>query len=178
MVWCAWLQNFAPASLHSRSKKNTGRFLLGHALPIVQKIEDRLKKIPGVSKVTTAGSIRRMQETVGDIDTLVTARHPEKVMEEFVAMPEVIEVIARGPTKTSVRLNLGINADIRVVASESFGAALQYFTGDKNHNIELRKIAIEKGFKLNEYGLFSAKNEKKLVGKTEGEIYKKLGMIP
>src|SRR3989339_709983 len=138
------------------SKKNTGRFLLGHALPIVQKIEDRLKKIPGVSKVTTAGSIRRM--------------------EEFVAMPEVIEVIAPGPTKTSVRLNLGINADIRVVASESFGAALQYFTGDKNHNIELRKIAIEKGFKLNEYGLFSAKNEKKLVGKTEGEIYKKLGM--
>jgi DNA polymerase (family 10) len=155
-------------------KKNTDRFLLGQILPIVEKIEDRLKKIKGVDKVITAGSIRRMQETIGDIDTLVTARYPERVMEEFINMPEVVEIISKGPTKTSVKLNLGINADIRVLSPEDFGAALQYFTGDKNHNIEVRKIAIAKGYKLNEYGLFEGK--KKIAGKTEEEIYKKLGM--
>jgi len=148
--------------------------LLGVVLPTVREIETRLKKIPGVDKVCTAGSVRRRQETIGDIDTLVTTKYPEKVMDAFVRMPEVLEVLAKGPTKTMVRLKFGINADVRVVKPSEYGSALQYFTGDKNHNIELRKIAIEKGLKLNEYGVFRGK--KRLGGKTEEEIYKILGM--
>lgn len=155
-------------------KKNTGRFLLGHVLPIAREIENRLRKIPGVDKVETAGSIRRRQETIGDIDVLMTAKHPEKVMEIFTRMPEVSEILSRGPTKTTVRLKFGIQADVRILPPEDYGAALQYFTGDKNHNIETRKIAIKKGLKLSEYGIFRGK--KKLGGKTEEEIYKILGM--
>ena len=155
-------------------KKSTGRFLLGHVLPIARDIEARLRKIPGVDKVCTAGSVRRRQETIGDIDTLMTAKHPEKVMEIFVRMPEVSEVVSRGPTKTTVRLKSGINADVRILPPKDYGSALQYFTGDKNHNIETRKIAIGKGLKLNEYGIFRGK--KKLGGKTEEEVYKILGM--
>lgn len=155
-------------------KKSHGRYLLGHILPISREIETRLKKIPGVDKVQTAGSIRRRQETIGDIDTLITAKHPEKVMEIFTHMPDVAEIISRGPTKTTVRLKFGIQADVRILPPEDYGAALQYFTGDKNHNIETRKIAIKKGLKLSEYGIFRGK--KKLGGKTEEEIYKILGM--
>ncbi len=155
-------------------KKSKGRFLLGIVLPVVKEIEARLKKIPGVNQVCTAGSVRRRQETIGDIDTLVTTKYPEKIMDAFVKMPEVEEVLAKGPTKTMVRLKFGINADVRVVKPSQYGSALQYFTGDKNHNIELRKIAIEKGLKLNEYGIF--RGEKRLGGKTEEEIYKILGM--
>ncbi|MBU1146423.1 DNA polymerase/3'-5' exonuclease PolX [Patescibacteria group bacterium] len=155
-------------------KKSHGRFLLGHVLPMARDIEERLRKIPGVDKVQTAGSIRRRQETIGDIDTLITAKHPKKVMEIFTRMPEVEEILAEGPTKTTLRLNSGIQADVRILPPEDYGAALQYFTGDKNHNIEVRKIAIKKGLKLNEYGIFRGK--KKLGGKTEEEIYKILGM--
>lgn len=155
-------------------KKSHGRFLLGHVLPTAREIENRLKKIPGVDKVQTAGSVRRRQETIGDIDTLITAKHPEKVMEIFTRMPEVDEVLSRGPTKTTVRLKFGIQADVRILPPEDYGSALQYFTGDKNHNIETRKIAIAKGLKLNEYGIFRGK--RKLGGKTEEEIYKILGM--
>jgi len=155
-------------------KKSTGRFLLGIVLPVVRDIEGRIKKIHGVDKVCTAGSVRRRQETIGDIDTLVTTKHPKRIMDAFVKMPEVEEVLARGPTKTTVRLNFGINADVRVVKPSEYGSALQYFTGDKNHNIELRKIAIEKGLKLNEYGIFRGK--KRSGGKTEEEIYKILKM--
>ncbi len=155
-------------------KKSHGRFLLGHVLPIAREIEARLGKIPGVDKVQTAGSVRRRQETIGDIDTLITAKHPEKVMEIFTRMPEVDEILSRGPTKTTVRLKFGIQADVRILPPEDYGSALQYFTGDKNHNIETRKIAIGKGLKLNEYGIFRGK--KKLGGKTEEEIYKILGM--
>ncbi|MFA5413686.1 MAG: DNA polymerase/3'-5' exonuclease PolX [Patescibacteria group bacterium] len=155
-------------------KKSRGRYLLGHVLPIAREIENRLRKIPGVDKVETAGSIRRRQETIGDIDTLITAKHPEKVMEIFTHMPEVSEILSRGQTKTTVRLKFGIQADVRILPPEDYGAALQYFTGDKNHNIETRKIAIKKGLKLSEYGIFRGK--KKLGGKTEEEIYKILGM--
>jgi len=154
--------------------KSKGRFLLGDILPVVLSIEEALKKIPGVSQVTTAGSIRRQQETIGDIDILVTAKNPRKVMDIFVALPEVDTVFGKGKTKTNVILKNGINADIRVLDPESYGSALQYFTGDKNHNIKLRIIAEKKGYKLNEYGL--SKGEKKVAGKTEEEIYKKLGM--
>jgi DNA polymerase (family 10) len=115
-----------------------------------------------------------MKETVGDIDILVTTKEPEKVMDTFVSLPEVQAILAKGPTRSSVRLKIGIDADVRVLSPESYGSALQYFTGNKDHNIHLRTIAIKKGYKLNEYGLF--KGEKRIAGKTEEEIYKKLGM--
>jgi DNA polymerase (family 10) len=155
-------------------KKGKGRFLLGNILPVVKNIEETLKKIKGVSQVTTAGSARRMQETIGDIDILVTAKNPRQVMDAFVSLPEVETVFGKGNTKTSVRLKNGINADVRVLDPESYGSALQYFTGDKNHNIKLRILAEKKGYKLNEYGLF--KGEKRIAGKTEEDIYRKLVM--
>ncbi len=165
-------------------KKSRGRFLLGSILPIIHIMEERLRKISGVRQVTTAGSVRRMQETIGDIDILVTAKDPEKVMEVFTKMPEVEHIYGHGPTKTSVRLKQGIDADVRVLPEEVYGAALQYFTGDKIHNIEVRKIAIKKGYKLSEYGLFSVKGgfasggrgKKLIAAKTEEDVYKKLGL--
>jgi DNA polymerase (family 10) len=155
-------------------KQSHGRFLLGSILPVVNKIIDSIRGLPYVKSAEFVGSIRRMQETVGDLDILVISDEPEKVMEFFVGMPEVQEKLVEGLTKTSVRLKLGMDADIRVLPPESFGAALQYFTGDKYHNIALREIAIKKGYKLNEYGLF--KGKKLIAGKTEEDIYKALGM--
>jgi DNA polymerase (family 10) len=155
-------------------RKGKGRFLLGNILPVVERVERALKKIPGVNQVVAAGSVRRMQETIGDIDILATAKKPRQVMEAFAALPEVETVFGKGDTKTNVRLKNGINADIRVLNPENYGSALQYFTGDKNHNIKLRIIAEKKGYKLNEYGLW--KGKKMVAGKTEEEIYKKLGM--
>lgn len=155
-------------------RQSHGRFLLGHILPTVRKILDSLRALPYVKRAELAGSIRRMQETVGDLDILVISDKPSKVMDFFVRMPEVQAVLVRGPTKTSVRLKIGMDADVRVLPPESFGAALQYFTGDKYHNIAVREIAIKKGLKLNEYGLY--KGKKLLAGKTEEEVYEKLGM--
>lgn len=165
--------------------QSQGRFILGFILPTVRKIVDSLRALPEVKRAEFAGSIRRMQETVGDLDILVISNKPSRVMNFFVKMPEVQDIVEKGPTKTSVRLKIGMDADVRVLPPESFGAALQYFTGDKFHNIALREIAIRKGYKLNEYGLFKGNPAKSLrdrgagklvAGKTEEEIYKKLGM--
>jgi len=123
------------------------------------------------------GSIRRRKETVGDGDILATVsseKAGQKVSDFFVNMPEVIHVYSHGKTKSSVKLKNGMDFDLRIVSEESFGAALQYFTGNKAHNIELRKIAINKGLKLNEYGVF--KGKKQIAGKTEEEVYKVLGL--
>lgn len=155
-------------------KKTTNRVPLGQALPLIRKIIDDLKQVKDVKKIVAAGSARRWQETIGDIDLLATSIAPQKIMEAFVALPEVASVYAQGQTKTLVRLKNGLDADLRVVAPEYFGSALQYFTGDKNHNVQLRELAIKKGYKLNEYGLFKA--EKKIAGETEQEIYQKLGL--
>jgi DNA polymerase (family 10) len=155
-------------------RQSQGRFILGFVMPTVRKILDSLRALPEVKRAEFAGSIRRMQETVGDLDILVISNQPSKVMDFFVKMPEVQDVIIKGPTRTSVRLKIGMDADLRVLPPESFGAALQYFTGDKYHNIALREIAIKKGYKLNEYGLF--KGKKLIAGRTEEEIYEKLGM--
>jgi DNA polymerase (family 10) len=172
-------------------KKGQGRMLLGTALPIAREIEKRLRSLPGVGKAITAGSVRRRQETIGDIDVLVTAKNPSVVMDYFVSMPEVETVYGKGETKTSVRLSCGLDADIRVVPEESYGAALQYFTGSKEHNVAVRKIAAALGYKLNEYGLFQTQNSKlktqnhnsklktkfkRIAGATEEEIYQALGL--
>jgi len=143
-------------------KQRSGRFPLGAVLPLMTIIETRLKELTGVKQVAIAGSIRRRKETVGDGDVLVVAAKPDRVMDFFVGMPEVIHVHGKGPTKSSVKLNTGMDVDLRVVPGESWGAALNYFTGSKDHNVALRRIAIEKKLKLNEYGIF--RNEKWVAG--------------
>ena len=155
-------------------KQGSGRFTLGSVLPLILEIEQRLRELPEVSEVVVAGSTRRRKETIGDADILAISRKPEKVMECFVSMPEVLHVQAKGATKSMVKLKNGMDVDLRVVEQESFGAALNYFTGSKDHNVALRRIAQEKGLKLNEYGLF--RGEKRIAGKTEEEVYKALGL--
>ncbi len=156
-------------------KRGKGRFVLGYVLPVLREIEERLGKLPEVKKVDIAGSTRRMKETIGDADFLVVSNKPQKIMDFFTSMPDVAHVYSKGPTKSMVKLKIGLDADIRVVPEKSYGAALQYFTGNKDHNVALRKIAIEKGWKLSEYGVFD-RHDKYLFGKTEEEVYEKLGM--
>ena len=172
------------------SEAAAGRQLLGYILPIADKIVETLSQVPGVRHCTYAGSIRRRQETVGDIDLLATSKNPERVMQAFVDMPLVEAVHEHGKTRSSVRLKIGIDADLRVVPDKVYGATLQYFTGDKKHNVVLREYALSKGYTLNEYGLFilrrGTRDERRgtdehkagrlVVCKTEEEIYKKLGM--
>jgi len=155
-------------------KSRSGRFLLGTILPSILEIEGRLRGVAEIEQVVVAGSIRRRKETIGDADILVVSRKPEKVMDYFVSMPEVGHVLGQGKTKTMVKLRNGMDMDLRVVEEESFGAALCYFTGSKDHNVALRRIAQEKGLKLNEYGLFHG--NKRVAGRTEEEVYKALGL--
>jgi DNA polymerase (family 10) len=156
-------------------KQKKERMLLGIALPQAREIISRLEKVEGVQHVETAGSLRRMKETIGDIDILVTSKHPKSVMGAFVKMPSVKRILAEGETKSAVILKTDLQVDVRVLEPSSFGSALQYFTGNKDHNIKLRTIAIKKGFKLSEYGLFNKKGDK-VAGKTEEEVYKRLGL--
>ena len=154
-------------------KKSGGRRILGYILPEIKAIEKVVQSFPEVEIAIVAGSARRMKETIGDIDIIVVSKKPEKVMERFTLLPQIEYVYARGKTKTLVKLKNGLDADLRVVAKNSFGAALNYFTGSKDHNIALRNIALKKGWKLNEYGLFDGK--KQIAGRTEEDLYKKLG---
>ena len=155
-------------------KRSKGRFLLGDLLPVAEKVLEKLLGVKGVECADMAGSLRRMKETIGDVDLLVISRDPERVMDVFVSMPGVEKIWGKGKTKSSVRMTEGFDMDIRVIAPESYGAALQYFTGSKEHNIALRKIAIDRGFKLSEYGLF--KGSKNIAARTEEEIYRRLGL--
>jgi len=152
------------------------RFPMGLVTPIVEEVVSVLSSIKGVEKVVPAGSYRRCKETVGDLDFLTIAEDREKVITTFTGMPMVSRVIASGGTKASViERNLGIQMDLRVLPSESFGAALQYFTGSKAHNIKLRGIAKDKGLKISEYGVF--KGEKYIAGRTEEEVYRAIGLV-
>jgi len=155
-------------------KRSKGRFLLGEILPEVKEILDKLKSLKEVEQISAAGSVRRMKETIGDVDILITAKNPKKVMDFFAKLPGITKIWGKGTTKSSIRLKEGFDVDLRVVAKKSFGSALQYFTGSKEHNIVLRRIAIEKGMKLNEYGLFRGK--KMVAGWYENGIYKALGL--
>ncbi len=150
------------------------RIPLGIALPIAERIKNTLKNLGGVEMIDVAGSIRRRKETIGDVDILIVSNKPAPIMDCFVNLPDVARIYGKGATKSSVRLKDGIDADLRIVRRESYGAALCYFTGSKEHNVSLRSIAIKKGLKLNEYGLYSG--NKMVAGKTEEEIYKKLGL--
>lgn len=155
-------------------KRSGGRQVLGFALPEIRSIEKMIQSFPEVEQAIVAGSVRRRKETIGDIDILAISKKPEKVMERFGGLPFIAHIYGRGPTKTNVRLKSGLDADIRVVPKQSFGAALNYFTGSKDHNIALREMAMKRGWKLNEYGLF--KGKEMIAGKTEEEIYKRLGL--
>jgi DNA polymerase (family 10) len=155
-------------------KRGKGRLIIGEVYPLVKQIEKRLQHIAGVKNAVAAGSIRRMKETIGDIDYLVAANDPKRVIDFFVKMPEVQEILGMGQAKAFVKLASGIDADLLVVPEESWGAALQYFTGSKEHSVQLRKIAISKDFRLNEWGVF--KGDKRIAGATEEEVYKTLGL--
>jgi DNA polymerase (family X) len=155
-------------------KRGKGRLIIGEVYPLVKQIEKRLQHIAGVKNAVAAGSIRRMKETIGDIDYLVTANDPKQVIDFFVKMPEVQEILGMGQAKAFVKLASGIDADLLVVPEESWGSALQYFTGSKEHSVQLRKIAISKGLRLNEWGVF--KGDKRIAGATEEEVYKTLGL--
>jgi len=155
-------------------RSSTGRHPIKKILPLAEKIVKRLKQIPGVEHCTYAGSLRRKKKDVGDIDLIATSSDPKSVMEAFVYMPEVEAVHEVGETRSSVRLKIGIDADLRVVPDRVFGSTLQYFTGDRRHNILLRERAIKQGYKLNEYGLF--KKGKQIPVQTEDDIYRLLGL--
>ncbi|MBI3782599.1 MAG: DNA polymerase/3'-5' exonuclease PolX [Deltaproteobacteria bacterium] len=155
-------------------KQSRGRIPLGVALPLMLEIEERLRTLRGVKRVAIAGSVRRRKETVGDGDILVISDQPDAIMDFFVAMPEVVHVHGKGHTKSSIKLAIGMDVDLRVVPAGSFGAALNYFTGSKDHNVALRRIAIERKLKLNEYGLF--RGEAAIAGRSEEEVYDALGL--
>jgi DNA polymerase (family X) len=156
------------------ARKNTGRRLMGQVLPLAREIKHELEKLHIVDQVEIAGSIRRRKETVGDVDILTITNQPQKVMELFTSMERVEEVIAKGPSKSTVRLIDGMEVDLRVFQKEVFGSAMVYFTGSKEMNIELRKIAIQKGLKLNEYGVF--RGDDQIAGQTENDVFEALGL--
>ncbi len=156
-------------------RRSKGRYLIGEVYPLVKQIEASLLKFKGVKKAIAAGSFRRMKETIGDIDYLVVSNNTENVMDYFVSMPQVEEVLSRGQSKAFVRLNNGMDADLLVVSEESFGSALQYFTGSKEHGVALRKLALAKHLHLNEWGIFDS-HHNKIAGYTEEEIYNALGL--
>jgi len=155
-------------------KQSKGRMNLGVAFPVAKRIVEALRQRTGSKKIEWAGSLRRMRENIGDIDILATGPDKEEIVQTFTHLPEVKEVLASGETKASVIVEGGTQVDLRVVEEDSYGAALQYFTGSKGHNIRLRGIAKTKGIKINEYGVF--KGERKVGGREENDVYRALGM--
>lgn len=156
------------------TKKFRGRYVLGDELPWIESVIHDLKTLKEVKRIDVAGSTRRKKETIGDLDVLIISDKPKPVMDYFVSRPYVIRVYGKGETKSSIKAKNGMDVDLRVIPEESYGAGLLYFTGSKDHNIKLREIAIKKGLKLNEYGLF--RGTKRIAGKTEKEIYEGLGL--
>ena len=158
----------------SGAASSGGRQLLAAVLLVVDDLARRLAAVPDVTQLVVAGSIRRRRETIGDADLLGVARRPDALMDAFVGLPEVERVLGRGSTRSSVRLRSGFQIDLRVVPADSLGAALLYFTGSKGHNVALRQLAIQKGLKLNEYGLF--RGTRRIAGRTEAQVYERLGL--
>jgi len=157
-------------------RRKDQRIPIGEALPVVDEVLDALRTLPGVRNLTAAGSLRRFKETVGDIDLMGTADNPEEVINAFVNLPQIREVVAKGPTKATVILPGSLQADLRMVEHDSFGSLLQYFTGSKQHNITLRTREQKKGLKLSEYGITDAKTNKLEKFSTEEAFYRRLGL--
>lgn len=156
---------------HSREER---RVLLGEALAVAEEMLDGLRSIAAVERASYAGSLRRMRDTIGDLDLLAASTAPAEVVEAFVALPMAGRVQARGPTKTSLMTRQGLAVDLRIVAPDEFGSALQYFTGSKAHNVKVREHAVRQGLKLSEYGLF--RGAERLASATEEEVYAAVGM--
>jgi DNA polymerase (family 10) len=156
-------------------KTSKGRMPLRQAERIAAPIISKLKRLKQVKNISTAGSLRRKRATVGDIDILASSNKPKPIIDAFVKIPNK-KVLGKGSTKATLVLKSGVQVDLRVVPPESWGAALLYFIGSKTYNIEARKIAIKKGYKLSEYGLYDKKTGKRVAGRTEKEICKKLGI--
>ncbi|MFJ8635675.1 DNA polymerase/3'-5' exonuclease PolX [Streptomyces sp. NPDC093568] len=152
------------------------RVLIDVAMSLAEDIVAEMSQVTGVKRCSYAGSLRRVRETIGDIDILVAARKAQPVMRAFTELPYVSEVIAHGEKKTSVRTRKGLQVDLRVVPPDSWGAAMQYFTGSKAHNIRTREMAVHKKLKLSEYGLFDTETGEKIVSETEEEVYARLGL--
>ncbi|MFI0368697.1 DNA polymerase/3'-5' exonuclease PolX [Actinomadura sp. 1N219] len=152
------------------------RVLVDAAASVADEVVAALSGLPQVERCEHAGSLRRMRETIGDVDVLAASRDPHPIMQAFAALPFVAEVIASGDKKTSIRTAKGLQVDLRVVPPESWGAALQYFTGSQAHNIRTREIAVKAGLKLSEYGLFDAESDELIVSETEEEVYERLGL--
>ena len=152
------------------------RMPLGRALPLGREIVHALERVAAVKRISLAGSIRRMKDTVGDIDILVTSSKAESVMRAFVALPQVADVLERGSTKGSIRHREGIQVDLRIVEPGCFGAALVYFTGSKQHNIRIREMGVKKGLKISEYGVFNVASDRRVAGATEEDVYAAIGV--
>ncbi len=157
-------------------EKGHERVSLGNALPVAESIVEKLKKLKEVDQIMIGGSARRGKETVGDIDILVASNKPQKVMDEFTTMSSVERVLGKGPTKSTVVLKNNLQVDVRIIKKETWGGAAQYFTGNVEHNVVMRKIAIAKGWKLSEYGLVDNKTGRMVAGKSEEDVYNKLGL--
>jgi DNA polymerase (family X) len=158
-------------------RRSAGRFLLSFAEQTVGEVSQYLSELAGVEKITAAGSVRRGRETVGDVDLLVTGPAGSAVLDRFVAYPKVGEILGRGENKASARVgHEGLQVDVRALPRESYGAALQYFTGSKDHNVALRVRAVKMGFKLSEYGLFRSDDDTLVCSETEEQIYEALGL--
>jgi DNA polymerase (family 10) len=150
------------------------RMSLGIALPVAERVIEELKKAAGVKRISTAGSLRRLKETIGDIDILCEGTDGEKIIKKFTSLPSAERILAMGETKGSIIVEGGTQVDLRVVEPDSYGSALQYFTGNKDHNVKLREIAKKQGLKINEYGVF--RGERRIGGKNEEDIYRAVGI--
>jgi len=158
-------------------RMRTGRYLLSYAEGVAAQLIELLGQTPGVEAITPAGSLRRGRETVGDLDLLVTGPEPIPALDRFIAYPQVQEVLGRGENKASARVGReGLQVDVRALPPASFGAAMQYFTGSKDHNVAIRTRAVKMGFKLSEYGLFRVEDETVVAGETEAGVYEALGL--
>lgn len=162
--------------IHLMQQAGEGRILISAALDVAEQVVAELSRFPGCERCAHAGSLRRMRETIGDIDILVAAERAAPFMDALAELPYTAEVIAHGEKKTSIRTTKGLQVDLRVLPPASWGAGLQYFTGAKAHNIRTREIAVRKGLKLSEYGLFRAKNGRKITSENEEDIYARLGL--
>ncbi|MBN1682791.1 DNA polymerase/3'-5' exonuclease PolX [Candidatus Bathyarchaeota archaeon] len=157
-------------------KNRQTRFLLGSILPVVDEMVLWMKGSSSVNKIEVAGSFRRKKETVGDLDLLVASNNVDESSERFISMPPIERIVSHGPTRSTVYLKGHLQVDCRIIKPEAYGAALQYFTGSKEHNVKLRTIGVKLGYKLNEYGLFNRENDELVASETEEEIYNLLGM--
>ncbi len=158
------------------ARKGMERMDLGTALARANELLAFLKQIPGVSRASTAGSLRRMKDTIGDLDLLVASARAQRVMTAFTRASFCARVLVSGRTKASILTPDGVQVDLRVVEPESFGAALQYFTGSKEHNVRLREMASRLGLKVNEYGVFRTRTNRRVAGREEEDVYRALGM--